>query len=179
MVYPSTPSEAKALFLAAIEDPNPVLFFEHKALYRRGRETIAAGYASMPFGQARIRRRGEDLTIISYGLGVVWAEEALANLPHLSATLVDLRTLAPWDRETVFRACRETGKVLVLHEDTRSGGFGAEIAAEIGEQCFEYLDAPIMRCGSEELPVPFSKTLERGFLANSKLEKKLTALHRY
>ena len=165
--------------LASIEEPNPVLFFEHKALYRRQRETVPSGYYTHNLGEARLLSQGEALTIITYGLGVHWALEVLERHPEIEATLIDLRCLSPWDRQCVFENVKRTSKALVLHEDTLSGGFGAEIAAAIGEHCFEYLDAPVVRCASEDTPVPFARELEAEFLPVQRFEKALLELVYY
>ncbi len=178
IVYPSTPGDAKGLLCAAIEDPNPVLFFEHKFLYRSVKEEIPDQYYTLPIGKARLIREGKDLCIITYGLGVLWAEETLEEL-KLSASLLDLRSLQPWDKEAVSAMVQSTGKVLILHEDTLTGGVGAEIAAWISENCFEYLDGPVIRCASLDTPVPFAKKLEDNFLPKSRLKDKIEDLLRY
>ncbi|MGE0494540.1 MAG: thiamine pyrophosphate-dependent enzyme [Vulcanimicrobiota bacterium] len=179
VVYPAFPHEAKGMLLAAVDDPNPVLFFEHKALYRRLKGPVPEGSYRCPLGQARVVKSGSQATIVTYGLGVHWALDLLARRPELQVGVVDLRSLVPLDFETVSKQCRHTGKVLVLHEDTLTGGFGAELAARIGEECFEYLDAPVMRCASLDTPVPFHKELEREFLAESRLEATLERLVAY
>ena len=178
IVYPSTPHDAKGLLCAAIEDPNPVLYFEHKYLYRSSKDHIPDDYYTLPIGKANLIREGKDLCIITYGLGVQWAQEALDNL-KISAHLLDLRSLQPWDKEAVKDAVKTTGKVLILHEDTLTGGIGAEIAAWISEHCFEYLDAPVIRCASLDTPVPFAKKLEDNFLPKSRLEDKIREIMRY
>ena len=179
VVYPAFPFDAKGLLLAAIEDPNPVLYFEHKLLYRSKDQEIPDGYYTIPIGRAQRVREGADLTIITYGLGVHWALEMLDQHPDISALLLDLRTLAPLDYEAIESAVRTTGKVLVLHEDTLTGGFGGEIAAWISEHCFESLDAPVVRCASLDSPVPFASALEQNFLAKSRLEALLVKLWQY
>jgi len=179
IVYPSTPQDAKGLLNAAIEDPNPVLFFEHKYLYRSLKDEVTTDYFTVPIGQARTVREGTQLTIISYGLGVLWAEEYLDKHPECSAELLDLRTLLPLDEQAIFRAVKKTGRVLVLHEDCLTGGIGGEIAARIAEQCFEHLDAPVRRLASIDTPVPFAPTLEREFLPNNKIEDAITELLNY
>ncbi len=176
VVYPSTPEDAKGLLLASFEDPNPVMFFEHKALYRSISGTVPEGYYTVPIGQARQVCTGHDLSIITYGLGVIWAEEYAKTHPSVSLDIVDLRTLLPWDTEAVEVSVRRTGRVLVLHEDTLTGGFGGEIAAWIGEHCFRWLDAPVMRCASLDSPVPFAHELEDVFLAKHRLHSTITTL---
>jgi len=177
--YPSTPYDAKGLLNSAIADPNPVMFFEHKALYRSIAEEIPDDYYTIEPGKARLVKEGQDVTIITYGMGVHWAESLLNKRKDISADLIDLRTLIPWDKETVKGSIIKTGKVLVLHEDTLTGGFGGEISAWIAEHCFNYLDSPIIRASSLDTPVPFSRILENNFLANNILEKKLQYLLDY
>jgi 2-oxoisovalerate dehydrogenase E1 component len=164
IVYPAFPSDAKGLLLTAFEDPNPVMFFEHKGLYRSITENIPDDYYTIPFGKAKLLREGNDVTIVSYGLGVHWAIEALNENESIKADLIDLRTLAPLDTETIFESVKKTGRVIVLHEDTLTGGIGGEIASLITENCFEYLDAPVMREGSLDTPVPMNADLEINFL---------------
>src|SRR5690606_18203689 len=159
--YPAFPADAKGLLLSAFEDPNPVMYFEHKALYRSVSEEVSEDYFTIPFGKARLVREGDEVSIITYGLGVHWALEALNEYGDIKADLIDLRTLAPLDTETIFSSVKKTGKVLVLHEDTLTGGIGAEIAALITEHCFEYLDAPVLRVGSLDTPVPMNADLEK------------------
>ena len=179
IVYPSSAYDAKGLLLAAIEDPNPVLFFEHKMLYRRISEEVPQGYFSEEIGKAKILSEGDDLTILTYGLGVHWAKEMLKEKPNLSATLVDLRSLAPLDYQTISESVERTGRVLVFHEDTLTAGIGAEIAAYVAENCFSSLDAPVLRCASLDTAVPFVASLEDQFMANSRLERKLAQLLSY
>ena len=179
VVYPAFPTDAKGLLLAAIADPNPVMYFEHKLLYRSIAEEVPEGYFETPIGKARVLCQGSDLTILTYGSGVHWALEALQTQPELSATLVDLRTLQPLDMETIFAAVRSTGKVCIVHEDTLTGGFGGELAALIAEHCFEALDAPIVRVASLDTPVPFAGPLEQEFLARRRLKDALLYLMRY
>lgn len=171
VVYPSTPADAKGLLIAAINDPNPVLFFEHKALYRSLSALVPDERFEVPIGKARWVQKGDDLVIITYGMGVIWAEEYAASHPEVSLAILDLRTLLPLDYEAIKEAAESTGKVLVLHEDTLTGGIGAEIAAWVGEHCFNRLDAPVMRCASLDTPVPFNKELEANFMAHARLEK--------
>lgn len=179
IAYPAFPIDAKGLLLTAFEDPNPVMFFEHKALYRSITEDVPDDYYTIPFGQAKVLRHGKDVTIVTYGLGVHWALEALDEFSDISADLIDLRTLAPLDTNTIYESVRKTGKVLVLHEDTLTGGIGGEIAALITENCFEYLDAPVMREGSLDTPVPMNVDLEWNFLPKDRFKKKLQDLWNY
>ena len=179
IAYPAFPSDAKGLLLAAFEDPNPVMYFEHKALYRSITEDVSEDYFTIPFGQARLVKEGNDLTIVTYGLGVHWAIEALSNNPNIQADLIDLRTLAPLDTETIYASVRKTGKVIVMHEDTLTGGIAGEIAALITEHCFDYLDAPVMREGSLDTPVPMNVDLENNFLPKERFVEKLLKLWTY
>lgn len=178
VVYPSSVYDAKGLLLASIEDPNPVLFFEHKALYRSITADIPDDYYTVEIGKAALAQEGNDLSIITYGMGVHWAKAACAEM-HLDADILDLRTLLPFDKEAILQTVRKTGKVLVLHEDTLTGGIGGEIASWIAEHAFRNLDAPVMRCGSLDTPVPFSLELEKNFLANARLKEVLTELVDY
>ena len=166
VVCPSTPADAKGLLATAVADPNPVLYFEHKYLYRRLKDEVPDGRYAIPFGEARIHRAGDDATVVTWGAMVHTAAEAAESLAAdgLSIEIVDLRTLIPWDRAAVLASARKTSKVLVLHEDTRTGGFGAEIAATVAEEAFEDLDAPIRRIAAPDTPVPFSPPLEKRFL---------------
>jgi 2-oxoisovalerate dehydrogenase E1 component len=179
VVYPAFPSDAKGLLLAAIEDPNPVMYFEHKYLYRSLSGPVPQGFYSLEIGKANVLKQGEQLCIITYGLGVHWALSYLNENPDVSATLVDLRSLQPWDKEAVASAVKTTGRVLILHEDTLSCGFGAELAAWISEHCFKYLDAPVMRCASSDTAIPMSKVLEDSFLAKSRLKATIQQLLAY
>ncbi len=179
VVYPATPFDAKGLLAAALRDPNPVMFFEHKGLYRSVREDVPDGYYLLPFGQARVARYGQRATIVTYGMGVHWALALAAEAPEMGLEVIDLRTLLPWDRTTVCESVNRTGRCLVLHEDTVTGGFGGEIAAVIGEECFARLDAPVMRCGSLDTPVPFNKILEDQFLARQRLRDSAARLLAY
>jgi 2-oxoisovalerate dehydrogenase E1 component beta subunit len=163
-VCPATPEDAKGLLVSAIEDPNPVLFFEHKHLYRRIKGEVPDERYTTPIGQARIHREGDDLSVITWGAMVYTAEEAASRLGDVSVEIVDLRTVLPWDKDAVLASVRKTSKVLVLHEDTRTGGFGAEIAATIAEEAFEDLDAPVKRITAPDSPVPFSPSLEAAFI---------------
>ncbi len=179
VVYPSNPADAQGLLLSAIEDPNPVLYFEHKLLYRSISGPVASGYHLVPIGKAQVKNTGSEATVITYGMGVIWVEQLLAEQPELDLELIDLRTLVPWDKETVKKSVGKTGKALVLHEDCETGGIGGEIAAWIGEHCFENLDAPVMRVGSLDTPVPFSPILEENFLPKQRFYKKIAALLEY
>jgi 2-oxoisovalerate dehydrogenase E1 component beta subunit len=163
-VCPSTPADAKGLLVSAIEDPNPVLFFEHKHLYRRIKGEVPDERYTTPIGEARIHQAGEDITLITWGAMVYTATEAAAKLDDVSVEIIDLRTVLPWDKDAVLTSVRKTSKVLVLHEDTRTGGFGAEIVATIAEEAFEDLDAPVKRITAPDSPVPFSPALEAAFI---------------
>jgi len=178
VVYPSTPSDAKGLFLAAIRDPNPVLFFEHKALYRKVTEEVYEDYYTVEIGKARVALPGSDATIITYGLGVIWAQEVASKVDR-SIEIIDLRSLAPIDYEAISRSVIKTHRVLILHEDTLIGGLGGEISAYISEHLFIHLDAPIIRVGSMDTPYPFQKNLEAQYLAVQRLEEKLSQLLSY
>lgn len=179
VLYPSNAHDAKGMLNAAIEDPNPYLFFEHKALYRSHSQEIPVDYYTTPIGKAVLASTGDDLTIVTYGMGVHWALDAINSLDGISADIVDLRTLLPWDKESVEASVKKTNKVLVLHEDTLIGGVGAEISAWISENCFEHLDAPVMREASLDTPVPFCKPLEDNYLPQKRLLEKLKNLASY
>ena len=165
-VCPATPEDAKGLLISAIEDPNPVLYFEHKHLYRRIKGEVPDERYETPFGKARVHQEGDDLSVITWGAMVYTAEEAAQQLDAdgVSVEILDLRTLVPWDKQAVLESARKTSKVLVLHEDTHTGGFGAEIAATIAEEAFEDLDAPVKRITAPDTPVPFSPHLEKAFI---------------
>ena len=178
VVYPAFPKDAKGLLVSSINNPNPVMFFEHKALYRSISENVPDNLYTIELGKANIVNEGNDLTIITYGLGVHWALELL-NQIDCSLEIIDLRTLIPLDKEMIFASVKKTGKVLVLHEDCMTGGFGADISSLISENCFEFLDAPIFRCSSLDTPVPFSNDLETNFLAKSRLKQKVVELSLY
>lgn len=179
VVYPAFPVDAKGLLATAIEDPNPVMFFEHKALYRNIRQEVPLDYYTIPFGKANTVREGKDVSIITYGAGVHWAIETLNNHPEISADLIDLRTLQPLDIEAIFETVRKTGKVVILQEDSLFGGIASDVSAMINENCFEYLDAAVVRVGSLETPIPFNSELEQQYLAKSRFEDALVALHQY
>jgi pyruvate/2-oxoglutarate/acetoin dehydrogenase E1 component len=163
-VCPATPQDAKGLLISAIEDPNPVLYFEHKHLYRRIKADVAEERYTVPIGKARIHEKGEDVTVVTWGAMVYTAEEAARQLDDVSVEIIDLRSVMPWDKAAVLDSVRKTSKVLVLHEDTRTGGFGAEIAATIAEDAFEDLDAPVKRIAAPDSPVPFSPPLEKAYI---------------
>ena len=179
VVYPSTPADAKGLLIAAINDPNPVLYFEHKALYRSITGPVPEAYYEIEIGKAARVQEGEDLSIITYGAGVHWATAYAAEHPDISFDILDLRTLLPLDYEAIRDAVKRTGRILLLHEDTLIGGIGGEIAAWIGEHCFEYLDAPVLRCASLDTPIPFNMELESNFLAKSRLGETVKKLMAY
>lgn len=179
IVYPSTPEDAKGLLLQSFADTNPVLFYEHKKLYRSLKSSVPEGYYTIPFGKARFHQKGDDLTIITYGSGVHLTLETLKNHPEIKADVLDLRTLIPWDKEAVLDSVRKTGKAIVLHEDTLISGFGGEISAVISEEVFEELDAPVFRVGSMDTPVPFHSDLEKQFMPDKDFEEKLLKLWKY
>tara|TARA_B100000035_G_scaffold73727_1_gene60990 strand:- start:1734 stop:3686 length:1953 start_codon:yes stop_codon:yes gene_type:complete len=178
IVYPSNPEDAKGLMIAAIEDPNPIMIFEHKALYRSITGEVPENYYVTPIGKAKLIQQGQDLSIITYGMGVHWAKEAV-NKNKLSADILDLRTLLPLDKEAIFETVKKTNRVLILHEDSLTGGIGGELSSLINENCFEFLDAPVIRCASLDTPVPFAKELEEQFLANNNLDEKINYLINY
>ncbi|MEC9209422.1 MAG: dehydrogenase E1 component subunit alpha/beta [Bacteroidota bacterium] len=179
VVYPAFPEDAKGLLNSSINDPNPVMFFEHKALYRSISEHVCDDYFTTEIGKAKLINKGSDVSIISYGMGVHWALEVLEDNTEISADLIDLRTLVPLDKDTIIDSVKKTGKVIVLHEDCMIGGFGADIASIISDECFEYLDAPVKRSASMDTPVPFAAELEDDFLARSSFESKLKELLEY
>ncbi|MBK8785370.1 MAG: dehydrogenase E1 component subunit alpha/beta [Chitinophagaceae bacterium] len=179
VVYPSTPADAKGLLIAAINDPNPVLYFEHKALYRSVSGHVPEEYYEVEIGKARLVTSGDDISIITYGAGVHWAMDYAKNNTDISIHILDLRTLLPLDYEAIKEAVAATGKVLVLHEDTLLGGIGGEIAAWIAENCFDHLDAPVMRCASLDTPIPFNIELEKNFMAYSRLDENVEKLMAY
>jgi 2-oxoisovalerate dehydrogenase E1 component len=179
VVYPSTPIDAKGLLIAAINDPNPVMYFEHKALYRSVSGPVPEEYYEIEIGKARHVREGDEVSIITYGAGVHWAEDYTAEHPEISIDILDLRTLSPLDYLAIREAVQRTGRVLILHEDTLIGGIGGEIAAWIAENCFAILDAPVMRCASLDTPVPFSIELENNFLAKARLDEVVQKLISY
>jgi len=179
VVYPSTPMDAKGLLIAAINDPNPVMFFEHKALYRSVSGPVPEDYYEIEIGKARHVREGDEVSIITYGAGVHWADDYAAEHPEISIDILDLRTLAPLDYLAIREAVQRTGRVLILHEDTLIGGIGGEIAAWIAENCFSILDAPLMRCASLDTPIPFNIELEKNFMAKARLHEMIQKLINY
>jgi len=176
IVYPSNPYDAKGLLCAAIEDPNPYLYFEHKLLYRSIKDSIPDDYYTIEIGKANLVSEGGDLSIITYGMGVHWAKEILDTMPEVKADVLDLRTLLPWDKEAVEQTVKKTNRVIILHEDTLTGGIGGEIAAWISEHCFAQLDAPVMRVASLDTAIPFAPTLEHNFLPKGRLKSKIEEL---
>ena len=173
------PSDAKGLLAASIDDPNPILFFEHKALYRSVYEDVYEDYYTTEIGKANLIKKGEDLTIVTYGAGVHWALETLEKNPNIKADLIDLRTLVPLDEEAIFKSVRKTAKLIILQEDCAIGGIASDISALVNENCFEFLDAPIIRSTSLNTPVPFAKNLEDIFLPKKRFEEQLIALYSY
>jgi len=178
VVYPAFPADAKGLLCASIEDPNPVLFFEHKQLYRSVYQEVPDDYYTIPLGKAAMVKEGEEVTIISYGAGVHWALSSLDKM-NISADLIDLRTLQPLDEECVYKSVKKTGRIIILQEDSLFGGIASDISAMISENCFEYLDAPVIRIASPEMPIPFAKNLESLYLPNERFEKALIELLAY
>ncbi|MCZ2299586.1 MAG: dehydrogenase E1 component subunit alpha/beta [Chitinophagales bacterium] len=179
VVYPSTPFDAKGLLIAAINDPNPVMFFEHKALYRSVQGAVPDAYYEIEIGKANVVKEGNDITIITYGAGVHWVLEFLEKNKNISCELLDLRTLQPLDYDAIQKAVVKTGKVLIVHEDSLNSGFGGEISAWINEHCFEKLDAPVMRCASLDTPIPFNIDLEKNYLAKNRLSEYVKKLLSY
>jgi 2-oxoisovalerate dehydrogenase E1 component len=169
IVYPSNPADAKGLLMSAINEPNPVMYFEHKALYRSITGIVEPEPFEIPIGKAKKLRDGNDISIITYGAGVHWATAYADEHKELSIEIIDLRTLMPLDFDMIRATVVKTSRVLILHEDNLTGGIGAEIAAWISEHCFKELDAPVMRCASIDTPIPFSLELEQQFLAKSRL----------
>jgi 2-oxoisovalerate dehydrogenase E1 component len=179
VVYPAFPYDAKGLLATAINDPNPVLFFEHKALYRSIRQDVPTDYFTLPFGKASLLKEGEDITIISYGAGVHWALDTLNSHSDIHADLIDLRTLQPLDTEAIYNSVRKTGKAIILQEDSLFGGIASDISALIMEHCFEHLDAPVKRVGSLDTPIPFINQLEDQYMARGRFEIALKELLAY
>ncbi|TDQ31344.1 alpha-ketoacid dehydrogenase subunit alpha/beta [Zeaxanthinibacter enoshimensis] len=179
VVYPAFPYDAKGLLATAVNDPNPVLFFEHKALYRSVYQNVPTDYYTLPFGKAALLREGEQVSIVAYGAAVHWALKTLEEHPEISADLIDLRTLQPLDTEAIFTSVRKTGKMIILQEDTLFGGIASDISAMVMEHCFEALDAPVRRVGSLETPIPFASALEAGFLPRERFRQELMSLIEY
>ncbi|MFT4526736.1 MAG: 2-oxoisovalerate dehydrogenase E1 component [Bacteroidia bacterium] len=179
IAYPAFPADAKGLLLTAFEDPNPVMFFEQKSLYRSIRGEVPEGYYTIPFGEANILSEGSDISVITYGVGVHWALEALEQFDSGCIEVIDLRTLAPLDTETVFKSVRKTGKAIILHEDTITGSIASDLSALITENCFEKLDAPVIRSASLDTPVPFAAALEKAFLPKDRFVQQLKDLINY
>ncbi len=178
VVYPSNPFDAKGLITAAIADPNPVMYFEHKALYRLLTEEVPESYYTVEIGKAKIKKEGSDLSIITYGMGVHWALK-LAETSSYSIDVLDLISLCPLDYDAIVKTARKTNRVIVLHEDTLTGGFGGEIAAYISEHCFDSLDAPVMRVAGLDTPIPFEKGLEKIFMGDSRLKSTVDRIMNY
>jgi 2-oxoisovalerate dehydrogenase E1 component len=179
VIYPAFPADAKGLLASAINDPNPVLFFEHKALYRSVYQEVPEDYYTLPIGKAALIKEGKDVTIISYGAGVHWAIETLENNTDVSADLIDLRTLQPLDVEAIYASVKKTGRAIILQEDSLFGGIASDISALITENCFHDLDAPVKRVGSLETPIPFEPSLEHQYLAKNQFETELKTLLNY
>ena len=179
VVYPSNPTDAKGLLIAALAEPNPILYFEHKALYRSIEEEIPDAMYQIEIGKAHIVKEGTDATIITYGMGVLWAKAYQQAHTDQSIYILDLRTLSPLDYTAIELAVKATGKLMLLHEDNLTGGIGGEISAWVAEHCFQHLDAPILRCASLDTPIPFNKTLEKQYMANDRLEEMMERLLNY
>ena len=179
IVYPAFPSDAKGLLHSSIDDPNPILFFEHKNLYRTIREDVKKGRYVIEIGKGRIRKVGDNLTVVTYGMGVHWILDLLKDYNKTQIEVIDLNSLVPWDKELVFNSIKKTGKVLLLQEDSQFSGFMGEVSSCISEEIFEFLDAPIVRVGSLDTPIPFAKELEKGYMANNRLKERLDYLLNY
>ena len=179
VVYPAFPYDAKGLLATSIEDPNPVLFFEHKALYRSIRQDVPTNYYTLPLGKASLINEGNDVSVITYGAGVHWAIDTLKELKHISVDLIDLRSLAPLDTDAIYNSVNKTGKVIILQEDSMFGGIASDIAAMIMENCFEKLDAPVKRLASLDTPIPFAANLEADYLPKNKFKNDLLELLAY
>jgi 2-oxoisovalerate dehydrogenase E1 component len=179
VVYPAFPYDAKGLLATAINDPNPVLFFEHKALYRSIYQEVPSAYYTLPFGEAALLKEGQEVSIVTYGAGVHWALECLEQNPEIQADLLDLRTLQPLDTLAIFESVKKTGKLIILQEDSLFGGIASDISALVMEECFEFLDAPVKRVGSLETPVPFAKSLENNYLPKERFLNSLLELIKY
>ncbi|MBC7641847.1 MAG: dehydrogenase, partial [Flavobacterium sp.] len=179
VVYPAFPADAKGLLNTAINDPNPVMFFEHKQLYRSVYQDVPKNYYTIPFGKATLIKEGNQVTVISFGAGVHWALETLKKNPNISVDLIDLRTLQPLDTETIFESIKKTGRCIILQEDSMFGGIASDISSFIMENCFKYLDAPVKRVASLETPIPFVKALEDQYLPKIRFEEELLELLKY
>lgn len=179
IVYPSNPFDAKGILCAALEDPNPYLYFEHKVLYRSIKDEIPDDYYTVEIGKAKLVSEGNDFSIITYGMGVHWAKEIIDSMPDVSADILDLRTLLPWDKEAVMKTVKKTNRILILHEDTLTGGIGGEIAAWISENAFQHLDAPVLREASLDTAIPFAATLEQNFLPKGRLKSRIEQLLKF
>ncbi|MCH3882219.1 alpha-ketoacid dehydrogenase subunit alpha/beta [Tenacibaculum aquimarinum] len=179
VIYPAFPKDAKGLLAASINDPNPVLFFEHKALYRSVYQEVSEDYFTLPIGKASLLKEGNDVTIISYGLGVHWALEALGKNTAIRADLIDLRSLQPLDTATIYASVKKTGRAIILQEDSMFGGIASDLSALITENCFNYLDSPVKRVASLETPIPFEPNLEKQYLANARFEESLLEVLNY
>jgi 2-oxoisovalerate dehydrogenase E1 component len=179
VVYPAFPYDAKGLLATAINDPNPVLFFEHKALYRTIRQDVPTEYYTLPFGKASLLKTGNDITIIVFGATVHWALEILEKNSYISADIIDLQTLQPLDTETIFTSVNKTGKAIIVQEDSLFGGIASDISALIHENCFENLDAPVQRVASIETPIPFISQLEEQYFGKNRLEESIKSLLDY
>jgi 2-oxoisovalerate dehydrogenase E1 component len=179
VVYPSNPYDAKGLLCASFDDPNPVMYFEHKLMYRSLKDTIPDDYYTVEIGKANVVQEGTDLSIITYGMGVHWAREVTSEMPEVSAEILDLRTLLPWDKDAVVATVKKTNRILILHEDTLTGGVGAEISAWISENCFQLLDAPVLREAGLDTPIPFAPTLEQNFLPKGRLKARIEELLKF
>ena len=179
VIYPAFPYDAKGLLNTAINDPNPVLFFEHKALYRSVRQDVPSDYYTLPLGKAIKIKEGDSVSIITYGAGVHWAIELLDSNPEISADLIDLRTLQPLDKTAIIESVKKTGKAIILQEDSMFGGIASDISSMLMEECFEYLDAPVKRVASLETPIPFAAQLEQQYLPKDRFEIALKSLLEY
>ena len=179
VVYPAFPYDAKGLLATAINDPNPVMFFEHKALYRSIYQDVPKEYYTIPFGKAALLQEGSDVTVITFGAGVHWVLETLAKNTNIKADLIDLRTLQPMDTEAIYASVKKTGRAIILQEDSLFGGVASDISAMIMENCFSYLDAPVKRVGSLESAIPFVKALEDQYLPKQRFEEALEDLLAY
>ena len=179
VIYPAFPYDAKGLLNTAINDPNPVLFFEHKALYRSVRQDVPSDYYTLPLGKAIKIKEGDSVSIITYGAGVHWAIELLDSNQEISADLIDLRTLQPFDKTTIIESIKKTGKAIILQEDSMFGGIASDISSMLMEECFEYLDAPVKRVASLETPIPFAAQLEQQYLPKDRFEIALKSLLAY